>query len=270
MAHSTEKHTLEYLPIDKIVPNAWNANEQDERSFDMLVDEVSETGFIDSLTVVPIEDGLYRIIGGEHRWRAAKASGEEEVPCLVLQGERWQDKDLQKFVTVRMNMIKGKLNPEKFAHLYREMAEKYGKEQLQKLFGFVDKRAFAKMTKGVVSAAKNSLPKELHSTLEEKSKDAKTAEDLGKIVQEMYAQYGDTMAKSFMVMTHGKQEHIYVSMNTPMRKAMDKVMLYCDTADVDINDFMEPVLKECLTKAMAELDKETTSPEETSGEGDPF
>jgi hypothetical protein len=256
--------------VDKILPNPWNANEQDERSFDALVDEVSETGFIDSITVVPLEGDLYRIIGGEHRWRAAKASGEEFVPCLILQGTKWKDEDLQKFVTVRMNMIKGKLNPTKFAAIYSEMATKYGKDQLQKLFGFVDKKAFAKLTRGVVEGAKRSLPKELHADLEEKAKDAKTAEDLGQIVQEMYAKYGDTMAQSFMVMTHGKQEHIYVALNTPMRKAMQKVMLFCETTQTDINAFMEPVLKECLAKAMAGLDDAAANPKESSGDGEPF
>jgi len=266
----SERHKLEYLSVDKILPNPWNANEQDERSFDALVDEVSETGFIDSITVVPLEGGLYRIIGGEHRWRAAKASGEEFVPCLILQGAKWDDEDLQKFVTVRMNMIRGKLNPHKFAELYSEMANKYGKDQLQKLFGFVDKKAFDKVVRGVVAGAKKTLPKEMHADLEERSKDAKTAEDLGKIVQEMYAKYGDTMGQSFMVMTHGKQEHIYVALNTPMRKAMQKVMLYCETTSTDINTFMEPVLKAGLVKAMKGLDDLADAPKKSGSGGEPF
>jgi hypothetical protein len=250
-----ERHEQSYLPVDQIVPNDWNANEEDEVTFDALVDEVSETGFIDSLTVVPIDDGTYRIIGGEHRWMAAKASGAQEVPCLILRGEKWRDADLQKFVTVRMNVIRGKLNPEKFVKLYEEMAEKYGAEALQKMFGFVDKRAFKRIVKGVTKAAKQSLPKELHKEMDEKARDAKTVDDLGTIVQEMFQKYGDTVGHSFMIFTHGKQEHIYVQMNQAMRKAMDKVVLYCETTDTDINDFMEPVIVAHLKEAMAKLEE---------------
>lgn len=270
MGDSTDRrHKLDYISVDKIVPTDWNANEEDERTFDMLVDEITETGFIDAITVIPMEDGTFCTLGGEHRWRAAKAAGEVEIPCLILQGKKWEEKDLQKFVSVRMNMIKGKLHPQKFAALYAEMAEKYGKEQLQKLFGFVDKKAFNKLARGVVGGAKKSLPKELHSDLEEKAKDAKTAADLGTIVQEMFAKYGDTMAQSFMILTHGKQEHIYIKMNTPMRKAMDKVMLYCETTQTDINAFMGPVLKACLKEAMAKLD-DSSSSEDSGGTSDPF
>lgn len=249
-----ERHEQAYLPVDKIIPNDWNANEEDEATFDALVDEVSETGLIDSLTVVPMDDGTYRIIGGEHRWMAAKASGSEEVPCLILTGEKWRDEDLQKFVTVRMNVIRGKLNPEKFAKLYHEMAEKYGAEQLQKMFGFVDKKAFNRIVKGVAKAAKQSLPKELHKEMDEKVKDAQTVDDLGTIVQEMFQKYGDTVGHSFMIFTHGKQEHIYIQMNQSMRKAMDKVVLYCETTGTDINDFMEPLTKIYLKEAKASLE----------------
>jgi len=250
-----EQHEQRYISVDRLAPNSWNANEEDEVTFDRLIDDVSETGFIDSLTVVALEDGNYRILGGEHRWRAAKASGEEAVPCLVLKGAKWKDEDLQKFVTVRMNMLKGKLNPEKFLVLYNEMADKYGADQLQKLFGFTDKRAFKKILKGVMQSAKAVLPKELHAEMDEKAKDAKSVEDLGAIVQEMFAKYGGTLAQSFMVFTHGKQEHIYVQMTNAMRKAMDKVLLYCETAGTDINDFMAPVTKACLEKAMQGLDE---------------
>lgn len=265
----SERHKLEYISVDKILPNPWNANEQDERSFDALVGEVSETGFIDSITVVPLEGGLYRIIGGEHRWRAAKASGEEFVPCLILQGAKWEDQDLQKFVTVRMNMIRGKLNPQKFAELYSEMATKYGKDQLQKLFGFVDKKAFDKVIKGVVAGAKKTLPKEMHADLEERSKDAKTAEDLGRIVQEMYAKYGDTMGQSFMIMTHGKQEHLYIAMNSKTRKAMNKVTTYCELTNTDINEVMAGIVQEGVLKRSAELEA-GCNPEPSNTDGEPF
>lgn len=244
MSDSDYKHEQEYILVDKIVPNDWNANEQDNKSFDLLVEDIAETGFIDSVTVVPLEDGNYRLIGGEHRWRAAKALGEAEIPALILRGDKWKHEDLQKFTTVKMNIIKGKLNPQKFAALYNEMAEKYGTDQLKKLFGFTNEAALQKVLKGVVAGAKKSLPKEMHKDLEERSKNAKTAEDIGVIVQELFAEYGDTMNQSYMILSHGGQEHVYVRMNDDLRKAIDKVMIYCDYTRSDINNVLSEIVRE--------------------------
>lgn len=265
MSDSDYKHEQEYIPVDKIVPNEWNANEQDDKNFGLLVEDIAETGFIDSVTVVPMEDGTYRLIGGEHRWRAARALGELEIPALILRGDKWKHEDLQKFTTVKMNIIKGKLNPQKFAALYNEMAEKYGTEQLQKLFGFTSKSALQKVLKGVVSGAKKSLPKEMHKELEERAKNAKTAEDLGVIVQELFAEYGDTMNQSYMILSHGGQEHLYIRMDDDLRKAMDKVMIYCDYTKTDINSILSEIVREGVGAKAEELEVEPVekeSPEE--------
>jgi len=269
--YENEKHEQAYIHVDEIVPNDWNANEEDEQTFDCLVEGITETGFIDSMTVVPLEDGRYRIIGGEHRWRAAKAAGESEIPCLVLRGAKWKDTDLQKFVTVRMNMLRGKLHPEKFLKLYNEMANKYGEQQLQKLFGFTDKRAFNKIIKGVTSAAKQALPKELHAEMEEKARDAKTVEDLSTIVQEMFQKYGDTADKSFMIFTHGKREHIYVCMSSKLRRIMDKALVYCDATGTDINDVIAPILEKGVMERAAQWEAKIEKTEELSRiSSDPF
>jgi len=254
-----ERHGLAYVSVDRIIPNNWNTNEEDEPTFDLLVEGVSETGIIDTLTVVPMEDGTFTILGGEHRWMAAKASGEDEVPCLILKGEKWKDEDLQKFTSVRLNVIRGKQNPEKFAKVYKEMAEKHGAEQLQKMFGFVDKRAFRRLVKGVTAAVSKDLPKNLQGEMEEKAKDARTVEDLEHIVQEMFQKYGETVNQSFMIFACGKQEHLYIAMSSKMRKAMDKVILYCEKTKTDINDFMVPVTNEYLREAVARLEDEEGS-----------
>jgi hypothetical protein len=185
---------------------------------------------------------------------AAKAAGEDKIPCLILMGEKWQDEDLQKFVTVKLNMLKGKLNPEKFVRLYEEMATKYNAQELQKAFGFTNKGALNKIIKSATKAAKQALPKEMHAELEEKARDAKTVDDIGRIVQEMFAKNGDTVDKSFMVFTYGKQEHVYVAMSNATRKVMDKVLLFCETSGTDLNELLAPVLKERLFEAMQELD----------------
>jgi hypothetical protein len=252
------KVELKYIPIDLIVPNAWNPQGQDEATFQRLVDEIRDVGFLDPLEVVPIDDGTYRIIGGEHRWQAAKIVGLEELPCSVLVEAKWQDEDLQKFVTVRLNVLKGKLDPEKFAKLYQEMASKYGADALQTLMGYSDTKGFQKIVGDMKRGLKKSLPKDLQDEFDEKAKEAKTVEDLSNIIQHLFAKHGDTVNLSFMVFSFGKQEHIYVQMNRNTKKALEKVLAYCKHANEDINDFMAPIIEEAGKQALKTLDKAKT------------
>lgn len=246
---------LRHIPIDLIRPNSWNPQTQDELTFQRLCDEIRDVGFVDPLEVVPLEDGTYRIIGGEHRWQAAKVVGLEELPCAVMVGEKWQDEDLQKFATVRLNVLKGKLDPEKFAKLYGEMADKYGAEALQQLMGYVDTKGFQKLVGDVKRGMKKSLPKELQDEFDEKAKEAKTVEDLSNIIQHLFAKHGDTVNLSFMVFAFGKQEHIYVQMDNKTKKALDKVLGYCRSSGEDINDFFGPIVEEAAKRALKELEK---------------
>lgn len=247
------KHDLRYLPISELVPNEWNPQEQDDATFNRLVDEIKEVGFVDPCEVVPMNDGSFKIIGGEHRWKAASAAGLDEVPCIILSDKKWQDEDLQKFVTVRLNVLKGKLNPDKFLQLYTEMASKYGKEPLQKMMGYTDSGAFQKLLGGVKAGMKKALPKEMQEEFEKNSSEAKSAEDLGKIINSMFAKYGDTVQHSFMIFTHGKQEHIYVTMDKKMRMSMDKLMAYCKESGEDINSIMAPLTDKWMEEAETKL-----------------
>jgi len=252
---STGRVELKHIPIDLICPNSWNPQSQDEITFQRLVDEIRDVGFLDPLEVVPLDDGTYRIIGGEHRWQAAKVIGLEELPCSVLVDAKWQDEDLQKFVTVRLNVLKGKLDPEKFAKLYGEMATKYGADALQQLMGYTDTKAFQKVVGDVKRGLKKSLPKDLQDEFDEKAKEAKTVEDLSNILQHLFAKHGDTVNLSFMVFSFGKQEHTYVQMNRQTKKALDKVLAYCRHANEDINDFLAPLIEEAGKQALLGLDR---------------
>lgn len=256
--------TLEFIHVSAMEPNPWNAQAMDAEEFNRLVDEITETGFIAPVQVIPLDNGRYRILGGEHRWKAAKVVGMTTVPAMVLTGAKWKDEDLQKFSSVRLNVIQGKLDSEKFLKLYNEMADKYGAESLQRLMGFVDEKAFSKLVSGVSKGMKKTLPKELQGEFDAAAKQVKTVEDLSKVIQAMFTRYGDTVNQSFMVFSHGNKHHLYIAMNASMKKAMDKVVEYCRKSGEDINDFMEPLTKAYMQTADVRLKRL----EETAAEDD--
>lgn len=231
------------IKVVDLVENCWNPNSMNQEGLDRLTKEIETVGFIEAIQVVPIEDGKYRIIGGEHRVEAARALDMETVPSIVLRGPQWQDEDLQKLVTVRLNVLRGKLSPDKMAMLYNEMAKKYGEEALQDLFAFTDEHAWEKLVSQIKHGlSKAGLPKEKQREFKEKAKEAKTLHDLERILNELWSSYGDTVHQSFMIFTYGKREHVYVAMNKKTRKAMDGIVKHCRETAKDINEVIGPAL----------------------------
>lgn len=250
----TKDFDFQEVDIDKIVPNAWNDNEMDAATYTRLKEEIASVGFLNPIQVVPNTSGQYVIIGGEHRWRASKELGFEKLPCTVLTDKKWEDDSLQKFVTTRQNVIHGKTNPEKFIKLYEEMVARHGEESVQHLMGYTDSQAFAKLTTAVKKGMKQALPKGMHAQLDKAVKDAKTVEDLEKIIQTLFNEYGDTLDQSYMIFTYGKQSHIYITMSSRMKKAMDKVFSYCKKSGEDVNEFMFPILLQAEKEATEKLE----------------
>ena len=77
------------LAVDRIVEDA----DQPRRNLDDdglagLADSLRRHGLLQPITVAPLHNvGMYRIVTGERRWRAAKLAGLTEVPCLVRELE---------------------------------------------------------------------------------------------------------------------------------------------------------------------------------------
>jgi len=227
------------VPIGALEANAWNVQMQDDATFARLREEIRKVGFIEPIQVLPKEEaGKYVILGGEHRWKAALAEDLEEVPVIVLTDAKWKDSDLAKMVSVRVNILKGKIDNEKFAKLYNEMADKYGADALQAAFGFTNAKAFQKML-GDISKGLAGLSKETKKKFDESAKEAKTVEELTSILQELFAKYGDTVTDcNFMYFTFGKKTHLYVSMGHKLKATVEKLTEYCKLNKVDINDIM--------------------------------
>lgn len=240
------------LSLDLLDFNTWNPNEMETAESDLLREQIQEVGFIDPAQVVPLTSGRYRVIGGEHRIRALASLGRTVIPCIVLKGPRWQDEDLQKFVTVRLNVLHGKLNPEKMAKLYQEMVAKYGADALQKMFAFTDAQAFKKAVDGVKAGLKRSgLPKSAQQQVGQ----AKTLDELGKILTTVFDKQGLMLKSGFVAFTYEGADHVYVRMTEPMKKAFDRLMAYCIQNSEDINDIMAPVTMayvEAITKKPTE------------------
>lgn len=246
----------EEIPVDRLDFSAWNPNEMEADEEELLTEQVQSLGFIAPIQVVPLTNGRYRVIGGEHRVRVMAKLGRTLIPCISLTDKKWQDEDLQKFVTVRLNVIHGQLNPEKMVKLYEEMAAKYGADAIHRMFAFTDKAAFDKVLKGVKAGLKKSgLSKGAQADAEKKLGKAKNLDELGQILSKVYDQKGTMLQQGFIAFTYQGADSVYIRMTPQMKAALDKVMAFCVQTGENINEIMEPVTLQYAEAVTTKLPK---------------
>lgn len=244
------------VPVDLILCNTWNPNEMDDTTFNRLVKEIEDVGFIDPIQIVPHKGDKFLLIGGENRWAAVRTLGWSTIPANIIMDERFLDPMLQKLVTVRLNVLAGKLNPDKFLKLKEEVAKRYGEEQLQALFGFTDTDAWRKLTKGVIEAVEKTgvAGKMVAGELKKQSGKVRTVDGLGVLINKLFKKYGNDLPHSFMVFSFGGKDHLYIIANEEMLRAIDVIKDACRKQDLNINDVMLPAMVD-LAKQLQEANK---------------
>lgn len=90
---------VEYIAPDKLIPNTYNPNRQDDHAFRLLVSSIKEDGF--TQPVIIGQDNV--IVDGEHRWRAAKEVGLAEIPVVRVD----LDDAKRRVATIRHNEARG-------------------------------------------------------------------------------------------------------------------------------------------------------------------
>lgn len=113
------------MDIDQLKPNPLQPRmRQNPESLDELAQSIKETGILQPVVVVP-EEGAYKIIVGERRWRAAKKVGLQKIPVLI----RNLSKEQQHEVSLVENLQRDDLNPLEVALAYQKMIQEFGLTQ---------------------------------------------------------------------------------------------------------------------------------------------
>ena len=123
------------LKLSQIEPNP----DQPRKAFDderlaALADSIAEHGILQPIVVKKNENGLYTIIAGERRWRAARMAKLKEVPVVI---KDFDEKTVME-VSLIENLQREDLNP---------IEEALGYERLLKEFGLTQEEIAAKVGK---------------------------------------------------------------------------------------------------------------------------
>ena len=116
-----ERLSVEYVPVGNLYPNDWNPNRQSDHDFELLIRSMEEDGFTQPIVAVKKPEGGFKIVDGEHRWRAANTLGYEEVPVTVVP----MSEEQARIATLRHNRARGSEDVDLTAKLLRDL-EKVG------------------------------------------------------------------------------------------------------------------------------------------------
>jgi ParB family chromosome partitioning protein len=110
------------LPTEKIRANP----KQPRRIFSEaaladLVASIKEKGILQPILVSPTEGGLYEIIAGERRWRAAQRAGLKEVPVTIKSGSESERFEM----SLIENLQREDLNPIELAEGFKRLQEEF-------------------------------------------------------------------------------------------------------------------------------------------------
>jgi len=245
------------VPIEKVFPNQFNPNVMDEKEFNLLVKNVQEIGMAVPITVVEKKDGTFMIIGGEHRWKAARLTGEKKIPAVVYREEDISE-DFIKFQTMRLNMIHGKIDPKKFIDMYNSLSNRYSEEVLKESMGFLNQAEWDRL----LSKVKAGLPnKDLKERFDQVKEQIKTMEDLSTVLNRLFTEYGSTLPYAFMIFDFGGKENLWVRMDKPLFSTMKMIANECVLNKVTLDAVLNEVLimalnrKEEVTEVLKRLPK---------------
>lgn len=118
----TESAGYQMVSTDLLKPNASQPRKHFEQSaLEELAESIRENGVIQPL-IVRKENGVFEIVAGERRWRAAKIAKLEKLPVVIRIAT---DQDVAELTLIE-NIQREDLNPIEEAAAYEKLAERFG------------------------------------------------------------------------------------------------------------------------------------------------
>jgi ParB family chromosome partitioning protein len=122
----SELSEIQHLRLDAIVPNRYQPRQNfSAQELAELTDSLKQSGLLQPILVRRKGDGIYELISGERRWRAAKEAGLETIQAVI---RNCGDEESVVLALVE-NLQRADLNPMEIARAYHRMMNEFGLTQ---------------------------------------------------------------------------------------------------------------------------------------------
>jgi len=117
---------VQHLLVDSIVPNRYQPRQAfPSQELAELTASLKQSGLLQPILVRRKGDGMYELISGERRWRAAKQAGLETIQAVI---RNCGDEESVVLALVE-NLQRADLNPMEMARTYHRMMNEFGLTQ---------------------------------------------------------------------------------------------------------------------------------------------
>lgn len=118
----TKEGDISTIRMSLIEPNKKQPRRHfDEEKIAVLAESIKEHGLVQPIIITPTENGMYMIVAGERRWRAAKKLKLKEIPAVV----RTYNKEQVAEIALIENLQRENLNPIEEALGYNLLMEEF-------------------------------------------------------------------------------------------------------------------------------------------------
>jgi len=256
------------IPVTQIHANVWNPNVQDDETFNMLVDEIEEEGFDEPILLVPqdrekykedpeayLASGDFTIIGGEHRWKAMQVIGNDTIPAVVK--DDW-DEVKQKIKTVRRNLLRGNLDPQRFTKLVNDVKRVYDVDTdvIAKEMGFPEGE-FQKFYR----ERKEREERVAKEVLEETRRELTTIDNLSSVLNQILSEYGDTVPNGFVFFVYKQETHLMVNMTKGLDDSVKRLVDLMKDQDLDATALFRELIDQKLSQESEDGSGQEEEPE---------
>lgn len=116
---------ISLVRISEVEPNPLQPRKSfDNEQLQALAESIAQHGIIQPIVVRP-KNGMYMIVTGERRWRAARIAGLSKVPVIIIEAD---DRKSAEIALVE-NIQRKDLNPVEEARAYADLIEEYSYTQ---------------------------------------------------------------------------------------------------------------------------------------------
>ncbi len=110
----------------RIVPNRYQPRQVfEDKGIEELADSIRINGIIQPIIVRGLDNGLYELIAGERRWRAAQIAGLKRIPVIIKDVS--DERSLQ--IALIENLQREDLNPIEAAQGYQRLLKEFNLSQ---------------------------------------------------------------------------------------------------------------------------------------------
>jgi len=264
---SVEIHEAVSIPLERIDLWEGNPNVMEPQLAQDLTDDIIEDGFDEPVGLVPVDEakyvesglgeylsngGRFQCWNGNHRINAMRELGSIEIPSVIRTGMTEEEKAIK---VVRRNLVRGDLDPVRFAELIDTHLFGIDPEVLARSMGFLNTEEL----KDILDAAETGSDF-LEGDEGEDPSDAEHApgpgggarggdsiDGLASMISQIMSRYGDSDPQSYLCFVWKDKVHFLGMLDDRTKRSLEKFSETLSDSGQNFNDVLTEMLEERLS-----------------------